>query len=104
MLLGECRPECDVGAAVRDAAVDDLGNSCALETYIGDDEFCVVGVGEHADRCFVACCRGGNLCADAGGVETYAVLGDAVVGGEDEDAGPRFGRWQRSGCDRPALE
>src|SRR5437588_11748571 len=94
LLLGECWPLCDVGAAVCDATVDELGNSCALEADIGDDEFCSVGVGEHSDRCFVPCGCGGNLSADAGGIEAHAMLDDAVVGGEDEDPGPRVRRWQ----------
>src|SRR6266851_5573810 len=85
LLLGERRPERNVGAAVRDAAVDELGNSFAYEADIRDDELCVVRVGEDADSSFVSGGCGGDLCPDAGGIEADAVACDVVVGGEDED-------------------
>ncbi len=90
LLLSECRPERNVGAAVRDAAVDELGNSWADEADIRDDEFCVVGVGEDTDSSFVSGGRGGDLCPDARGIEADPVARDVVVGGEDEDPDVRI--------------
>src|SRR5258708_18224598 len=104
LLLSECRAERDVGAAVGDAPIGEFGNAWAGEADIDDLQFCLVGVGEHADRCLLPCCGGGDLRSDTCGIEADSVPGDAVVGGEDEDADPWLRRGWRTCCDRPPFE
>ncbi len=103
-MLSECRAERDVGAAVGDAPIGEFGNAWAGEADIDDLQFCLVGVGEHADRCLLPCCGGGDLRSDTCGIEADSVPGDAVVGGEDEDADPWLRRGWRTCCDRPPFE